>query len=356
MKNIMFFLPNLHQGGAEKVIATLANELNREKFLITIVLFEKEGHYLNLLKEDVQILELNTKRIRFSIFKIILTIRKHRPDIAFLGWGEIAAFISPFIPFIKKTKFIARETNVVSEHVVRKDIRFFYRFYNNFHKIIAQSNDMREDLMDQWKVKPHKIIKINNPVDVEFIQDRMHSDEKLFSDEYKNVLAIGNLSQRKGFDLLLKVFSHLKNEKIKLTILGDGADKEKLIQLKQNLGLENVDFKGIKKNPYPYLHQADLFVLSSRYEGFPNVLLEAGVCGTYSLVNNCPGGIDEIIQEGINGEICPIENSELFAKRIKESLNEKKDTEKIQESIINRFAKEKIIVQYENILTAITND
>src|SRR5690625_7263730 len=88
----MFFLPNLNQGGAEKVIATLANELSREKFKIRIVLFEKEGHFLNALKEDVEILELNTSRIRFSIFKIIPLIRKHKPEIAFFVWGEIAAF------------------------------------------------------------------------------------------------------------------------------------------------------------------------------------------------------------------------------------------------------------------------
>src|SRR5690554_2736240 len=116
----MFFLPNLNQGGAEKVIATLANELNREKFIITIVLFEKEGHFLNALKEDVEILELNTSRIRFSIFKIIPLIRKHKPEIAFFGWGEIAAFIAPFIPFFKRTKFIARETNVVSRSEERR--------------------------------------------------------------------------------------------------------------------------------------------------------------------------------------------------------------------------------------------
>lgn len=353
MKKIMFFLPNLNQGGAEKVIVTLANELNREKFKIIIVLFKKEGHFLNLLKKDVQIIELKTNKIRFSIFKIIPLIRKQKPDIAFFGWGEIAAFISPFIPCFTNIHFIARETNVVSKHVTRKEIRFFYRFYNNFHKIIAQSNDMKYDLIENWKVKSQKIYKINNPIDVEYIQNQMISDEKLFSDEYKNVLAIGNLSQRKGFDLLLNVFSHLKDEKIKLIVLGDGSDKEKLIQQKKELDLENVEFIGIKKNPYPYLFQADLFVLSSRYEGFPNVLLEAGVCGIYSLANNCPGGIDEIIEEGVNGEVFSILNSKLFAERIKVLLSEKYNRKTIQNSIIRRFSKEIIINQYEKVLSQI---
>ena len=349
MKNILFFLPNLDQGGAEKIIVTLANELNRTQFKSTIVLFEKKGHFLNYLNDDVEVIELETYRIRYSIFKIIPLLLKRKPNLAFIGWGEIAAFLSPFIPFFRKTKFIARETNVVSEHVQRKEIRFFYRFYNNFNRIIAQSDDMQIDLVENWKIKKEKITKINNPVDVKFIQSKMITDEKLFSDEFKNVVAIGNLTARKGFDNLLNVFVHLKNEKIKLHILGDGADKEKLMTQKKELGLVNVEFLGIQKNPYPYLHQSDLFVLSSRYEGFPNVLLEAGACETYALANHCPGGIDEIIQEAINGEISDISDEEKFADKIKDLVNLNFDKYSIQKSIESRFDKGLIVKQYEKL-------
>ncbi|MDX9704447.1 MAG: glycosyltransferase, partial [Weeksellaceae bacterium] len=172
---------------------------------------------------------------------------------------------------------------------------------------------------------------------------------KEFSSEFKNVVAIGNLSQRKGFDLLLTVFEKLKEEKIKLFILGDGADKGKLIEQKEKSELINVEFLGNKKNPYSYLAQADLFVLSSRYEGFPNVLLEAGVCGTYALANNCPGGINEIIEEKVNGEIASIENPELFAERIKILCQQNFDKNRIQKSIISRFSKEIILEKYEQV-------
>lgn len=350
MKKIYFFLPNLNQGGAEKVITTLANGLNRETFKVTLVLFEKKGHFIQELKEDVDIIELKADRIRTSIFKIISLLRKDQPDIAFMGWGEIAAFISPFIPFFRKIKFIARETNVVSEHVQRKEIRFFYRFYNHFHRIIAQSDDMKKDLVENWNIQSHKITKINNPVDVKFIQSQMMVKETLFEEGWKHVVAIGNLSARKGFDLLLNVFSHLKEEKIQLHILGDGVDKESLLAQKAALNLDHVHFLGIQHNPYPYLAQADLFVLSSRYEGFPNVLLEAGVCGTYALANHCPGGIDEIIEHGVNGEMASIENAEEFAMKIKELVHSGFDQKQIQNSIQSRFSKEIIIKQYESIL------
>ncbi|MEG1197965.1 MAG: glycosyltransferase, partial [Algoriella sp.] len=337
MKTILFILPDLNQGGAERVITTLCNELDRTKFCLKLVLFKKEGYYLNHLKDDVEIIELNISRIRYSIFKIIPLINKLKPDIVFTGWGEISAFLSPLIPFFSKTKFVTRETNVVSKHVTRKEILFFYRFYNNFHQIIAQSDDMKNDLIDNFKIHSSKIIKINNPVDFEMINRLKEENiEQGNNTSYKNIVSIGNLSQRKGFDLLLNVFSYLKNEPIKLTIFGDGPDKEQLLIQKNDLQLDNVSFFGKVNNPFPFVKQADLFILSSRYEGFPNVLLEAGACGTYSLANNAPGGINEIIQEGVNGEIYDINDTEGFASRIKQILNKSYQKEKIITSIESR--------------------
>ena len=343
-------MPDLNQGGAERVITTLCNELDRTKFCLKLVLFKKEGYYLNHLKDDVEIIELNISRIRYSIFKIIPLINKLKPDIVFTGWGEISAFLSPLIPFFSKTKFVTRETNVVSKHVTRKEILFFYRFYNNFHQIIAQSDDMKNDLIDNFKIHSSKIIKINNPVDFEMI-NRL-KEENIEQDNhtgYKNIVSIGNLSQRKGFDLLLNVFSYLKNEPIKLTIFGDGPDKEQLLIQKNDLQLDNVSFFGKVNNPFPFVKQADLFILSSRYEGFPNVLLEAGACGTYSLANNAPGGINEIIQEGINGEIYDINDAEDFASRIKQILNKSHQKEQIIASIESRFSKKVIMNHYESL-------
>ena len=350
MKTILFILPDLSQGGAERVITTLCNELDRSKFCPKLVLFKKEGYYLNHLKSDVEIIELNISRIRYSIFKIIPLIKKLKPEIVFTGWGEISAFLSPLIPFFSKTKFITRETNVVSKHVTRKEILFFYRFYTNFHQVIAQSDDMKKDLIESFKINPSKIIKINNPVDFEMINElKDEIIEQDYNKSYKKIVSIGNLSQRKGFDLLLNVFQYLKNEPIKLTIFGDGRDKAELLQQKSDLQLENVSFFGKVNNPFPFVKQADLFILSSRYEGFPNVLLEAGACGTYSLANNCPGGINEIIQQGINGEIYDVNDAKGFANKIKEILDKSYDKENIIESIKSRFSKKVIINQYESL-------
>lgn len=354
-KSIIFILPDLNAGGAERIVTTIANHLSREKFEPKIMLMRKEGAYLEIVKNDVEIIDLKIQRIRNSLFPILKEIRSRKPDLVFSGFGEVNAYLSFFMKLFPKTKFIARETNVVSKHVTRKEIRFFYKFYNNYDKIICQSDDMMNDLLANFNIKKEKIVKINNPVDFNFIEEKLAISEKPehFNSDFKNIVAIGNLSSRKGFDNLLKVFSHLKNEKILLHILGDGRDKELLHQMKEDLQLENVIFHGQQKNPYQYLKFADLFILSSRYEGFPNVLLEAGACGIYSLANNCPGGINEIIQPNINGEIFNIENHEGFAKEMVRILSENHDKNIIKESIKSRFSKEIILKKYSELLFSV---
>lgn len=351
-QSIIFILPDLETGGAERIVMTLANHLPREKFEPKIMLLRKEGGYLRYVKDDVEIIDLNTERIRQSIRPILKEIRKRKPDIVFSGFGEVNAYLSLFIKLFPKTKFIARETNVVSEHVTRKEIRFFYKFYNSYKNIICQSDDMAQDLLKNFDIKSNKIVKINNPVDFDFIDEKLKSSQRpeSFKTNFKNVVAIGNLSSRKGFDNLLKVFSRLKNENILLHILGDGRDKEMLHEMKELLGLKNVIFHGRQENPYQFLKFADLFVLSSRYEGFPNVLLEAGACGTFSIANNCPGGINEIVQEGINGEVSDIDNHEDFAQDILKILKQEHDVNSIRNSILTRFSKDIIMKKYEQVL------
>lgn len=348
----MFILPDLETGGAERIVTTIANHLSRDRFEPKILLLRKQGGYLDFLKKDIEIIDLNIERIRNSLKPILSQIYRRKPDIVFSGFGEVNAYLSLFIKLFPKIKFIARETNVVSEHVTRKEIKFFYNFYNNYQQIIAQSDDMMNDLVHNFNIKKHKITKINNPVDFDFINEKLLISTKpeSFQYNYKNVVAIGNLSARKGFDNLLKVFSRLKNEKIILHILGDGRDRELLNQMKDFLGLKKVVFHGRQENPYQFLKFADLFILSSRYEGFPNVLLEAGACGTYSLANNCRGGINEIIQDRINGEISDIENHEDFSQKIIQILHQSYDQDAIKNSIKSRFSKEIILDSYEKIL------
>ncbi|XOD68505.1 MAG: glycosyltransferase [Flavobacteriales bacterium AspAUS03] len=354
-KTILFILPNLRAGGAEKVTTLLANYLDRKKFIPKLLLFQKEGIYLNILKNDIEIIEISVSRIRYSLFKILKTIKKLQPDIVFSGFGELNAFISPCLPFFKRIKFIARETNVVSQHVKQKRTLFFYRFYNNFDKIIAQSDDMKEDLIKNLRIRPEKIVKINNPIDMDFIQGKLkeRGRPKEYFTEKKNFLSVGSLNHRKGFDFLLRVFSHLRNLPVHLFIIGEGPEEKKLLKMTQKLSLQNVSFLGIRANPFLYMKYADLFILSSRYEGFPNVLLEANACGTPVVANHCKGGIDEIIQLGVNGEYGPIEDEKAFSNLILKTLNRKDTYHNLSQIIREKYHVTRIVSSYAQVFESI---
>lgn len=348
-KKIFFIIPRFHVwGGAEKITHTIVNSIDYNEFDVTLVLLENVGDLRLTLNKEVKMEVLYVYRIRYYLFKFIPYIIKNKPDIVFTGWGELSAYLAFLIPFFPKTKFVARETNIVTQHVTRKEIRFFYKFYNNFHKIIVQSKDMQQDLIENIKVKSNKLELINNPINIAQVNEKIAKAvyPKEFDRNCKNVVAIGNVSYRKGFDNLLKVFSHLKDENINLYILGDGADMTTFQQMKSEMQLDKVHFLGRKTNPIDYLCHADLFVLSSRYEGFPNVLLEAGACGIYSIANDCKGGINEIIQDGVNGKMSPIENHENFASLIKEALNQKHERELIKQITSERYNVDFIIPKY----------
>jgi len=355
-RKIVFIIPRLNiWGGAEKIIHTIINHMDFDKYDITLILFENKGDLLKTLDKRVNLKVLNVSKIRYNLLKLLPYLHKYKPDIVFTGWGEVSAYLAPFIPLFPKTKFVARETNIVSQHVTRKEILFFYKFYNNFNHIIAQSKDMKSDLIENFKIPNNKLILINNPIDFNDLEKKTKQEKcpKEFNTTSKNVVAVGNVSYRKGFDNLLKVFTYLKEENIHLHIIGEGPNKETFMEFKEKNNLEKVHFLGKKLNPYPYLKYADLFVLSSRYEGFPNVLLEAGAVGTYSLANDCKGGINEIIVDGQNGEIANIENHQYFAEKIKRTVNQKYDSEKISKSIKERFGIEVIIPKYLDFFDSI---
>ena len=124
--SVIFILPDLENGGAERIVTTIANHLSRDRFEPKILLLRKQGGYLDFLKNDVEIIDIDTERIRHSLKPILKEIYRRKPDIVFSGFGEVNAYLSLFIKLFPRTKFIARETNVVSKHVTRKEIKFFY--------------------------------------------------------------------------------------------------------------------------------------------------------------------------------------------------------------------------------------
>ena len=355
MKKLCFIVPALGNGGAEKVALHLLNNLNLEKYDLTlIIVYKNKGDYLKELRKEVKIKFINVSRIRFGIFPIFKCLKKNKFDYVMVFSEEIMIFLGILVvPFIKRTTFINRHLSVF----VKENNNFLKRWslklaYKSYDRVISQSKDMTKSLLENKLVYKEKITEINNPVNLEIINELSEKNEKIeFKSNFKNLIAVGRLYHQKGFDILINNMKYLKNDNIKLFILGEGIERSNLEKIIQENNLEDTVFLlGRKKNPYIYMKNADLFILSSRYEGFPNVLLEANACGCYAICNDCPGGINEIIQENLNGNIIDFKNEELFINTIKREVNRNHEKKKIIDVVKNKYSLENIINMYEDYL------
>lgn len=354
---IFFLLNSLQGGGAERVISTTINHLDKNKFIPTLVLLQKSGKLLSALDPQVKVIGLNAKRVRFAAIKLISLFWRERPDMVFTGMLHLSLWTIAFkVLMPPKIRFIARETTIISVHYFQKSSKIrnwlVKLAYNSFHRIICQSTHMKEDLISNFRISPQKIEVINNPVDVDRILSSLTVENYTKPNNRYGIVTVGRLSNEKGYDILIKSVHYLiqKGEEVFLTIIGEGPLENDLKQLTSELGIDsNVEFAGFLINPYPSISGSDLFVLSSRYDGFPNAVIEAHICETPVVALNCPGGISEIILDGINGWLVAGNDFIALANAIKYAKENPIDRSKIRESAIRRYDTKIIVPQYENL-------
>ncbi len=360
-QRIVFIIHALYSGGAQRVVVNLLNNISRDKFDIHLIVLKAEGIMLSDIASDVTIHDLNNPSLSRAFFKLLKKIYALKPDIVFSGIGHINALLSPFIPILNRMishnlYWIARETSVASLYIKQDSnsrlyMFLYHHFYKNFHQIICQSNYMRDDLIKFFNLPKEKMVVINNPVDIDKIE-RL-SIEKIsreFNPKTINLVAVGGLSEVKRFDLLLETFAHL-GDRYTLTIIGKGEKEKELRALSRELSIDKtVFFEGQQSNPYSYMKKADILVLTSALEGFPNVLLEANSCGTPVVAFNAPGGIGEIVVEGFNGHLVPPQNIEKLVATILSFDNLRFDKEKIKAHVRENYALNIIIQKYEEVL------
>jgi len=349
----------LTMGGAERMMVNILNHFSGNKDDVHLIIFKNIGTLKELLNENITIHDLGDLSVKKGMPKCLKEIYSIKPSIVFSGIGHVNIALAPFLPFMKRllpqTRWISRETNIVSlqnqEEKYPKFFNFLYnKTYKNFDVIIAQSKDMKDDLELNFPSTSSKICLINNPIDIEKVKKL--SDEIIdftFSSSSINLISVGTLRYRKRHDLLLKALTLLPKI-YTLTIVGSGEEEKNLKAFTRSLGMESrVNFEGHQTNPYPYMKQSNLFVLTSEHEGFPNVLLEANSLGIPVVAFACPGGITEIIEEGINGNFVKNGDVEALARSIENTIEAKLDKEKVLYSVERRYSDVIILNKYEEV-------
>jgi glycosyltransferase involved in cell wall biosynthesis len=349
----------LQMGGAEKMMVTILNHFEHLGYEMHLIIFDNSGEELKaLLSPYIVVHDLKIASVMKGMPRCLKAIHTIQPHTVFSGIGHLNIALAPFIPFMRRllpqTKWIARETNIVTlQNQTSKYPKLFdwlyRRSYSNYNKIIAQSDDMREDLLKNYNITT-TMVTINNPVEIEKIQKKATEQSvPLFDAEKINLLSVSGLREEKRHDLMLQVLKKLPEE-YTLTVVGAGVKEEALKALSHELKIEHrTHFKGLQSNPYPYMREADLFLLTSEREGFPNVLLEANSLGLPIVAFSCLGGITEIIKEGVNGLFVPFGEIEEMAKSIEEAMSRTFDRVLIQSLTKERYNQTHILERYQTV-------
>lgn len=287
--SVLFFLPSLVAGGAERVVLTLLRNLSRDRFDVALAVINHKGStLLHDLPPDIRVYDLEASKLRFGLSRIVRLLWKTKPDIVFSTIDYLNVALGSTRPFWpKQTAFIARPAILFSAELKARKRLFIWRLLHrasvcSADLLVFQSRAMEEDYRASLSWTGDRSVVIHNPLDFELIQARSGQIVNTGFDQGRfNLVAAGRIEEQKGFDVAIEAIALSKNRNITLTILGDGSLRRSLDRLIEERGLQDrVRMLGYIQNPYPFFAQADGFLLSSRFEGFPNVVLEALACGT----------------------------------------------------------------------------
>jgi glycosyltransferase involved in cell wall biosynthesis len=355
---ILFVLPSLAGGGAERVILSLVRHLDRRRFVPILAIVNREPNDLaEDIAADVEVIDLGSRRVRYALPALLKLIWRLRPDVLLSTLGHLnlaLAMLRPLLP--RATACLARETIVVSKEIDNRRLVWLWRWlyvalYRKLDMVICQSHDMQRDLVEHFGVPAEVTRRIPNPVDVERVR-LLAGNPMLDASRHLRVIAAGRLVPQKGFDMLIGAVAALKDHPIELVILGDGPLRSTLVQQAVDMGVSSrVHLQGFVPNPYPWFRRADVFVLSSRYEGFPNVVLEALACGTPVIALPAPGGISEILEDV---SVCQVaENVSEAALTSAMALWISKGRCRVPPGAIDRFGVGAVLAQYQDLFASV---
>lgn len=361
-RRVLFVIPTLQGGGEERGAVHLVNTLDRNRFEPILALGDVSGPYLKDVAPDVLIHHLGGERARSVVPQIVRAVWKLRPHTVFslLGFNFAVTLARGFFP--RGTRVVIRQGNSTTAYLdevklesPRRAAWYKYAFKNLYRRadrVICQCDYMLHDLADNFALPRRKLKSIYNSVDFPRIEELTRDDKSPYEGPGPHIVTVGNMMYAKGYDLLLPAFRQVRdaNSTATLTFVGHGDNRPKLEALTRELKLEDaVTFAGFQDNPFTWLKHADLFVSSSRYEGFAFVILEALGCGTPVVATDCPSGNREVIEEGVNGWLSKVDDIDSLAQTLNFALENiaHLDRDATAARCRERFSIERITREYE---------
>lgn len=356
---------SLNGGGAERVAVNLSNYYAAQDYKVTLLVFRGTGPYLDQVSEKVNFIDLDVRKGRYAIVRLFKVLKKIKPSVILSVVRNSNIYVGLASLFLSKsTKVIFREASTLNEveemHGLKSMIyKCVMRCSYFFAKaVIANSEGTKQSLIGHGIVRSDKVFVIGNPVLPENLGELRKAyvdDDWLLDDKYKIILAVGRLHPLKNQSMLIKAFSEISLlcSECRVIILGDGDEKQNLILLSKKLGVEKVvRIMPFQSNPYPYYDKAKVFVLTSYWEGFGNVLVEAMACGVPVISTNCPGGPKSILMDGAYGELVDVDDYKSLAKKIMTCIVEKDNDNMIEKAKkeANKYSVKTVAGLYEQVM------
>jgi len=325
-RRVLLLVPTLSGGGAERMFSNLLRHLDRSRFELHLAVLQPQGAYMVDIPGDVQIHDLDVPRTRYALPAIVKLVRKIKPHAVLSTLGHLNCALvlaKPFLPH--GTRVLIRQAAMASA-LLPEETRhpqvwawLYRRLYKRADTVVCLSDSMVDDMAEHFGVPRDKMVRIYNSVDVQRVRELAEIGENPYSGPGPHLVTAGRLSREKGFDLLLAAMPAVLRAlpQARLTILGEGPLRAGLTDQARELGIEEaVSFPGFQQNPWRYFLHADLFVLSSRYEGLPNALLEALALDVRVVATDCPSGVREIAEADPRVVLVPREDPGSLAQAI----------------------------------------
>jgi len=343
-QRIAVFISFSGNGGVERMIVNLCTGFSQRGYQVDLLLIKNNSDHLVHLPDDVNVIHLGAKHAYSSLWRLVKYLRRERPD-ALLSAKERAnrvALLARKISGVKIPVGVRLGTTVSAALAGKNRLQRFLWFwpmkltYRHADVIIPVSQGVADDVIKITGIDSNRVKVIHNPV----ISPRLFelsrqplSHPEWFDGSIPTLAAAGRFTRQKDFFTLIRALKQINLEfPCRLVILGEeGGLREQYSALATELGIQHyLLMPGFVNNPYPVISHADCFVLSSLWEGSPNVLTEALALGVPVVSTDCPSGPAEILCDGYYGPLVPMGDAEAMAQAIIEVLHKPHSREFLQ--------------------------